>query len=206
MTDKPKYLTVHAAFVAAQAELTNPHKDKTANIKAGFSYTYADLATILDHVRPVLARHGLAVSQNVTEADGGRLAVSTTLVHDSGEVLTFGPLVGDSGRDWQGLGSAITYARRYALCAALGIAADDDDDAQTAPSKAKAKPQETKPVMGPDQFAAIADAMRSCNEVGPLVALAERAATFDMTTEQRDALRSLYVDLKAAINGTEDAS
>ena len=199
MTDK----TISAAFVAAQADLTNPHKDKTANIKPGFSYRYADLATILDHVRPVLAKHGLAITQNVEGTSDGRLSVETTILHTDGGALGFGPLLGDSGRDWQGLGSAITYARRYALCAALGIAADDDDDAQTAP---KAKAVESKPTVGPDQFAAIADAMRGCDRLPPLVALAEKAATFDMTDEQRDSLRTLYVDLKAAMQETENAS
>lgn len=195
MTDK----TISAAFVAAQAELTNPHKDKTANIKAGFSYRYADLATILDHVRPVLAKHGLAITQDVEDVNG-RLAVQTTILHSDGGSITFGPLIGDAGRDWQGLGSAITYARRYALCAALGIAADDDDDAQTAP---KAKAPESKPTMGPDQYAALSEAMRSAQQVAPLVALAEKAATFDMNTEQRDGLRNLYLERKAELEGAE---
>ena len=116
------------ALVAAQLELTNPPKSSKANTGT-YSYTYADLPTILDHVRPVLGKHGLAVTQNVAMTDG-RLEVFTTLHHTSGEFLTFGPITGTSGGNWQALGSAVTYARRYSLTAALGIAGEEDDDAQ----------------------------------------------------------------------------
>lgn len=133
-------MTIHAALVAAFGELTNPPKDRTAN--AGhYSYKYADLATIIDHVRPILAKHDLAVTQNVTVEDS-RLEVWTYVHHSSGEVLTYGPIVGRPGADWQGLGSAVTYARRYALGAALGLAPEEDDDGVTAP---KLKVVEKKP-------------------------------------------------------------
>lgn len=122
-----------AALVAANTELTNPRKDKTANT-GHFSYTYADLASILDHVRPVLARHGLAVTQDVVMAEG-RVQVFTLLHHVSGETRTYGPLVGRAADSWQQLGSAITYARRYALTACLGIAGDEDTDTQDIPAK-----------------------------------------------------------------------
>jgi hypothetical protein len=120
------------ALAAASAELTNPVKDKTA--KAGaYSYTYANLASVLDIVRPILARHGLVVVQDVMLSDH-RVNIITTVWHTSGESLTFGPLSGPTGDTWQTLGGAITYARRYALMAALGLAADDDDtDAQNSP-------------------------------------------------------------------------
>lgn len=119
---------ISAALVAAQADLTNPVKNASANTGT-FAYSYADLPTILDHVRPVLAKHGLAITQNVAMTEG-RMEVFTTLHHESGEFLTFGPIAGSSGGNWQALGSAVTYARRYSLTAALGIAGDDDDDAQ----------------------------------------------------------------------------
>lgn len=119
---------IAAALVAAQAELTNPKKTSKANTGT-YSYTYADLASILDHIRPVLGKHGLAVTQNVSMEEG-RLEVFTTLHHASGEFLTFGPITGTSGGNWQALGSAVTYARRYALTAALGLAGEEDDDAQ----------------------------------------------------------------------------
>lgn len=123
---------IAAALVAAQGELTNPPKSSKANTGT-YSYTYADLPTILDHVRPVLAKHDLAVTQNVAMAEG-RLEVFTTIHHAGGEFLTFGPITGTSGGDWQKLGSAVTYARRYALTAALGIAGEEDTDANDIPA------------------------------------------------------------------------
>lgn len=121
--------TINAALVAALGELTNPVKDKIANL-GGYSYRYADLATIIDHVRPVLAKHELAVTQNVNTEDG-KLEVWTYIHHASGEVITYGPLAGRAGASWQELGGAVTYARRYALSAALGIAPDEDTDGNT---------------------------------------------------------------------------
>ena len=122
---------VCAALVAAQADLRNPAKDRTANTGT-YSYKYADLASILDLVRPVLAKHGLAITQDVRMEDC-RLLIHSRLIHSSGECLDFGPLAGSVGTSWQQTGGGITYARRYALQAILGIAADEDDDAATAP-------------------------------------------------------------------------
>ena len=121
---------LYAAMAAANTELTNPTKDKRATTGT-YAYTYASLDTILGHVRPVLAKHGLSVLQDVV-IEGDRVQIITKILHASGELLEFGPLGGPIGRDWQALGGGITYARRYALCAALGIAADEDDDAQHA--------------------------------------------------------------------------
>jgi hypothetical protein len=130
---------MNAAFVAAQAELVNPHKNKT--VKTGtFQFDYADLASILDQVRPVLARHGLAISQSIG-GEHGVVTVTTTLHHTSGESIQWGPLPGPSGPDWKTLGGAITYARRYALTAALGLSADDDKDAPEIPQVTKATPE-----------------------------------------------------------------
>lgn len=144
MTDQPDQITLlYAALAEAHADLTNPVKDKVANTPQ-FSYAYADLATVLDHVRPVLAKHGLALTQDVAIHEHS-LDVTTRLVHKGGGALEFGPLTGPSGGSWQQLGSGITYARRYAILAALAIAADDDDDAQTAPASAPAASRTPNP-------------------------------------------------------------
>lgn len=133
---------VSAAFVAAQAELTNPPKKSKANTGT-YSYTYADLPAIIDHVRPVLAKHGLGISQDVLMEDG-RLLIRTRIIHSSGECMEFGPLAGSVGGDWRSVGSGITYARRYALAAALGIAADDDGDAVAADADGALTPSSAK--------------------------------------------------------------
>jgi hypothetical protein len=121
--------TVSEAFVKAAARLTNPPKSKTAKGKA-YSYKYADLADILDLIRPILAEEGLAVMQDASTFDGF-VGVTTKILHTSGGELRFGPLYLGTPSDPQAAGGVITYARRYQLCAALGIAGDDDEDGKS---------------------------------------------------------------------------
>lgn len=122
-------------LVAALAELHNPLADQRADVptKAGgrFSYRYAALPDILDQVRPVLARHHLALLQSVVQEAPGTIGVITRLQHSSGRYQDFGPLVLPAAGDAQSVGGAITYARRYALCTVLGIAADEDSDGKS---------------------------------------------------------------------------
>ena len=114
-----------AALVKAVGELTDVPKGRQVN--AGpMKYRYADLGDALGMVRPVLARHGVAVLQQVT-SESGSVLVWTTLLHSSGQFMTQAPLGMPEGKTPQATGSAITYARRYALLAALGLATDDDD-------------------------------------------------------------------------------
>lgn len=120
-------------FVAALGEVTDIVKDKTASVstKAGgsYSYSYANLGDLNAMLRPILARHNLAVTQQVTGGIEG-VEVVTVVVHTSGWVKEYGPLL-MRGRDDtpQAMGSAITYARRYSLLAAFNIATEDDDGA-----------------------------------------------------------------------------
>lgn len=126
MTDQ----TIYAALAAANRKLTNPRTDSAA--KAGqYSYTYATLDAVLTHVRPVLAEQGVFVFQDVTNTENV-VQIVTTLAHESGDTLSFGPLQWPNTTNPQHLGGLISYGRRYALLAALGIAAGDDDDAQEA--------------------------------------------------------------------------
>ena len=108
-----------------QGEVNNVSKDKS-----GYGYKYADLAQILDVVRPLLAKHGLSVVQMPGKSDSG-VTVSTMVLHSSGQwVKSETQLPMDTAAKMsaaQAAGSVITYARRYALAAALGIAQEDDD-------------------------------------------------------------------------------
>ena len=134
-----------AALVAAIGELTNPGKDQSARIetKSGgsFAYQYAGLDSILDLVRPVLARHGLALTQPVKVRADGLVEVQTRILHESGVVALEAPSIErvvEGGP--QEVGSFVTYARRYQVVAVLGIhPAGEDDDA------AAAQPRERRP-------------------------------------------------------------
>ena len=115
---------VAAALVKAQKEFgpalktsTNPH----------FKSRYADLAACVEAVVESLNNAGIALIQRVAPSDSGVL-VETVFVHESGEMLDCGQLhVPAIKNDPQGFGSALTYARRYSLMAAAGIAPEDDD-------------------------------------------------------------------------------
>lgn len=122
---------LYAALAAAQGEFPAIPKTKTVNVrtdKGAYSFDYAPLDAILAAVRPVLAAHGLAVSQAVDAGEGGKIALHTHILHSGGGALssTF-PLPALPQRA-QDVGGLLTYYRRYALCAVLSIAADDDTD------------------------------------------------------------------------------
>lgn len=112
------------AFVAAKREFapalktsTNPH----------FKSKYADLAGCMEAVNEALLNNGIALYQETSQDERG-VTVETVFLHESGEILRGGKLhVPASKQDPQGYGSALTYARRYSVMAACGIAAEDDD-------------------------------------------------------------------------------
>lgn len=134
-----------AAFVAACGELSNP--PKTSKVNAGpKSYHFAPLPEILDLARPVLARHALAVRFQ-TAPDANNILVTCEVVHATGTVVSAASLYSPSNANMQVVGSGLTYARRYTLVAALGIAADDDDDGEaTARPAPKAAPAQVQPL------------------------------------------------------------
>ena len=146
-TDDPQCAWAQA-WVAAWADLSEIGTTQEAEIETkkgrNFSYKYSSLGDILSTVRPILTQHDLAVSQNVVDAGDGRVGVETAITHAGGHAEVFGPVVMPTGADPRNVGSAITYARRYGLSAALGIASEDDDDAASA-SRPAAEPTAVDP-------------------------------------------------------------
>lgn len=112
------------AFAAAQSELENVTKDK---VNPAFKSQYATLAAVLDVVRPVMAKHGIAIIQAPGNNEHGHITVTTTLAHKSGEWMSSTVVVPTPKNDAQGVGSAISYGRRYSLAAMCGVAQEDDD-------------------------------------------------------------------------------
>lgn len=111
------------ALSKAQGELENASKSSS---NQHFRSKYADLAEILNTIRPVFSLHGLAVTQ-CPSFEGGVASVETVLMHSSGQWISSVISAPCSKQDAQGVGSAITYCRRYALAAVAGIAQEDDD-------------------------------------------------------------------------------
>jgi hypothetical protein len=124
------------ALCKAQSGMKEVLKTKTAQVKSdkgSYSYKYAELADLLEAVKPALLGQGLAISQGVDSYERG-VKVTTLLMHSSGEHLSSTLSMPVTGSTPQAYGSAITYARRYALSALLGVAPEDDDDAEAASS------------------------------------------------------------------------
>ncbi len=125
-------VSAQKAFGPALKTSTNPH----------FKNRYADLAACVDAVMSALNDNGVALLQTCHECASG-VMVETVFLHESGESWAAGKLhVPAAKNDPQGYGSALTYARRYSLMAACGIAPEDDDGnaAQHAHRQQQSKP------------------------------------------------------------------
>jgi hypothetical protein len=128
------------ALSALQGEL-----EDVARTTTGYGYKYADLSSVVYNTRPLLAKHGLAISQLVEKIDG-ETGITTILLHESDEFissfygLTITQEMSPKSRDgaykmniFQVAGSSLTYFRRYGWCAILGLAQVDDDAALKEP-------------------------------------------------------------------------
>lgn len=127
--------TLTGALAAAQGQFPTIAKTQTATIPgknggAGYSYNYADLGDVLAAVRPVLSRHGLAIVQTTRTKDNGKTELLTELRHTAGETLESEVELGASPASAQQFGASLTYLRRYEVVTLLGIAAEEDRDAQ----------------------------------------------------------------------------
>lgn len=125
-----------AALAKAQLEVENASK---TSANPHFKSRYADLAEILNTVRPVLAANGLSVVQ-LPSYEHPNASVETVLMHSSGQFIGGKCSAPVSKPDAQGVGSAITYLRRYSLAAVCGIAQEDDDAASASGSRQHGQP------------------------------------------------------------------
>jgi len=141
-----------SALAKAQGQIEGAKKDKANPF---YKSVYADLASVWDACRKPLSDNGLSVTQCPEEADNG-IAIETMLLHSSGQWIKSRYTMPVSKLDAQAVGSAITYARRYALSAVVGIAPEDDDgNAAAAAKTAKPKPEQkdkSLPILSNDSF------------------------------------------------------
>ena len=149
---------IAAAFIKAKKEFSPALKTHT---NPAFKSKYADLAACIEAVDDAFLNNGIVMYQETFD-DASGVTVETVLLHESGESIHCGKLhVPASKQDPQGYGSALSYARRYSLMAACGIAPEDDDG--NAASKTKS----------PQQLAenAIADFMAAIGDAGDMESL-----------------------------------
>ena len=136
MKTSPEINELAAALAAAQAKFPTVERTETAQIrneKANYQYRYASLASVLEAVRAPLADNGLAIIQSPKTGESGRIVIHLLLLHKSGQFMEDEFSLPVAQQTPQGIGSIISYARRYQLQAFLGLGTDDDDaqEAQT---------------------------------------------------------------------------
>jgi hypothetical protein len=154
---------IATALVAAQAEFSAVPK---GSVNPFFKSKYAALPDVVAHAAPILAKHGLAVTQSITYIIAGDTifdALKTALIHKSGQYIENEMLLHLPKQDPQGQGSAVTYARRYSYMAILGLVADDDDDGNAA-SKRQAKPESTSHIPFQKKAAEVSDLTKQLRE------------------------------------------
>lgn len=128
-----------------QARVKQPTKNRTVAFQ-GRKFSYADLSSVMQSINPVLSECNLAISQQIKND-----CLVTVLMHTSGEYIDSCYSLPTTDKP-QVFGSALTYGRRYSICAILNLAGDDDDDGQLAqdeaiknPNKPADKPAADKP-------------------------------------------------------------
>jgi hypothetical protein len=185
---------ISKALVKAQAAMSHAAKDAK---NPHFKSAYSSLASVIDAVRPALSSNGLAFVQKLHTADGG-VAVETVLIHESGQEMSFGTLfIPATKQDAQGYGSAISYAKRYSLQAALGIASEDDDGQ----AAVKSRPAPLQPIKVTIDMDAAVEEMSAQTSID---ALKECFAKWYKSAEgeQKETLKFMYDGIKVKLIAT----
>lgn len=143
MRKSEKIELLASALSKLQGEIQNVFKGKK-----GYGYNYADLASILEDVRPLLSKYGLSIIQ-LPGNSGDSVSIETVIMHESGQYIAETILmpvdVGKGMTRAQAIGSVISYARRYSLTSALGIAQTDTDGRELLEEEVKPKVIKEKP-------------------------------------------------------------
>lgn len=175
-----------SALAAFQAEVPTVRKGNTADVKSNnggrsYTYDYADLSDVTEKVMPLLGRHGLSFTARPTIVDGVGFALAYELRHETGQADGGVYPLPNANTPAQQMGSAITYARRYVLCAVTGIApGGDDDDAgaiQQHQYGQQQRPQQAPRQQQRPQAAAPDAAPQAAPTIDQWVARAEAAAS-----------------------------
>jgi len=177
------------SLAAAQSVIENATR---GSVNPHFRSKYADLAEVLNTVRPVLAEHGISIVQAPSYAEG-IVSVTMLLMHESGEYVesvASSPIQKD---DPQGIGSATTYLRRYALAAMCGVAQEDDDGnaASKAPGRQPvAAPEVKAPKAATGWLLQAAAGMEITEELSPNEAFALQAYRGNVQGARADAAKA----------------
>ena len=190
------FVKAQKAFGPALKTNTNPH----------FRSKYADLSACVEAVIDALNENGIALVQQCHESQTG-VIVETMFLHESGESMSCGSLhVPAAKQDPQGYGSALTYARRYSLMAACGIAPEDDDGNAASKAKTMIVPTGT-PIVAPGRMSLIADVADSIKQhmaLDDIVGAFEEAQGLTDPEEKTALWKLLDSKTRSAIKGHSD--
>lgn len=162
-TSKIEAATLASAMAAAFSEIESATKgNENAAFKNGGKVSkYADLTAVIEAIKPALINHSLFFTQHPEPSDKG-VCIETFLHHAGGESLSLGKLfVPANKNDAHGYGSALTYARRYALVTAFGVPVEDDDGNSASLPKRQPEPQ-----LGTIAEADLTKVIQLCEAVG----------------------------------------
>ncbi len=194
-----KAATLAEALVAAQAEF--PAVEPNA-VNPHFKSKFVTLDHLIAKTRPILNKHGLAITQEPSVSEGGFPTLTTTLLHISGESRSSVMPLLLTKQDMQGLGAALTYAKRYAWSAALGISADEDDDGNAASAKAEPKtdvPDALQAAQGEQERKELQEAVQAgIDRLGPLDAAWTLPSVLEGATNMTGRPITAIADLKTA--------
>lgn len=127
------------AFAKMQIELEQPLKNANNPF---FKSKYVPLENVVDSITKASSKHGLSFTQFPSSDENGNVTVGTMVMHESGEWIEYDPIcMKPVKNDPQAVGSAITYAKRYALSAIFGITSDNDDDGNEATQLGRTTPK-----------------------------------------------------------------
>jgi len=183
-----------AALATAQAEIENATK---GSVNPAFRSKYADLAEVLNTVRPVLARHGIAIMQS-TGFDGSTVSVSTVFCHKDGGWVSSCSSCVPAKVDAQGIGAATTYLRRYSL-AAMAAVAQEDDDGNSAQHAGRPTPVTSRKA-DPERYVDARQALRDAGSLSELGAIWR-----DLSADARKALAEEKDSAKTRLSASQAA-
>lgn len=130
------------AFAKTQQEMKQPLKDANNPF---FKSKYVPLENVVEAITESASKNGLSFTQFPSSDEAGNVTVGTLVMHNSGEWIEYDPIkMKPVKNDPQSIGSAITYAKRYALSAIFGITSDPDDDGNEATQTKKQAPAKKK--------------------------------------------------------------
>ena len=183
------------ALSKAQAEMAGAKKDMANPF---FKSKYADLASVWDACREPLGKYGLSVSQ-MPETRDTYVVVTTMLMHSSGEWLANELAMMPVKNDPQGIGSCITYIRRYSLAAIVGIAPEDDDGNQASGRKDVQRTTEATPIAAPRKAAVTAN----IKGAEPQAAAIQQEAGIAASTREPDLAAKIFAQVEAKVRDYE---